>query len=175
MKTADWTLSIVILVVFFLLFFSTILMTGVSTINENWATYRCNPMVMPFASIFGHDPIKNFNHCAGSVQSIQITNIMKPLTQEVNSTAAESKQTRANSRRLAHKQQGLISALTAVGNSLNNISTNLSVEANRSSLAVTNVFRTMAGILQLVSESVRGITLTAKSIKNVVERVPGFK
>ena len=32
-------------------------------IKTNWAKYRCNPMMMPFAGYAGHDPIENFTQC----------------------------------------------------------------------------------------------------------------
>lgn len=171
MKTADVTQSVLILVVFFLLFFSTILMVGVAEVNENWATYRCNPMVIPFASLFGHDPVENFNHCAGSIQSIQMSSILQPLSQQVEQVETDTAQNRAAARRAGHRQQGLMTVLSTLSDTLGEMSTNLAVETNRSSIAVTNIFRKMAGILQVVTSTVRGVTLTGKSIKNVAERV----
>jgi len=33
------------------------------TIRDNWDNYRCNPLVMPFASYFGHNPSENLEGC----------------------------------------------------------------------------------------------------------------
>lgn len=32
-------------------------------IRDDWDHYRCNPLVMPFASYFGHNPAENFEGC----------------------------------------------------------------------------------------------------------------
>lgn len=32
-------------------------------IRDNWENYRCNPIVMPFASYFGHNAAENFEGC----------------------------------------------------------------------------------------------------------------
>ena len=37
--------------------------SNVGDIKNNWPQYRCNPLVMPFAGYFGHDPAENFNEC----------------------------------------------------------------------------------------------------------------
>ena len=36
---------------------------GIANIRNNWDYYKCNPAVMPFAGVFGHDIGKNFNEC----------------------------------------------------------------------------------------------------------------
>lgn len=169
MKTSDVTQSVIIFLVFFLLFFSTILMVGVKNVNENWATYRCNPMVMPFASIFGHDPAENFNHCTASIQSTQLNNVMKPFNQQMNQLKKVSKQNKTGNRKTAHRQRGIMSVISGLSDTLSDVSTNLAVETNRGSLAVTTAFRKMAGIVQVINYTVRGLTLTGKSIKNVAE------
>lgn len=49
------------------------LVMGVSTvvniqhIKDDWANQRCSPMIMPFASFFGHDTKDNFEFCIGKV------------------------------------------------------------------------------------------------------------
>lgn len=36
-------------------------------IKDNWSNERCNPMIMPFASVFGYNTKENFNFCMGNV------------------------------------------------------------------------------------------------------------
>lgn len=144
-------------------------MVGVNNINENWATYRCNPMVMPFAGVLGHDPSENFNHCTSSIQAVTVNNVMKPFNQQMNQIKKVSKENSKKSRETAHRQRGFMSVISKLSDSLNDVSTNLAVETNRGSMAVTNVFRKMAGIMQVVNHTVQGVSITGKSIKNVAE------
>ena len=75
MRTVDLLNSIFIIIVFIVLYVSNILAIGKKNIENNWAVYRCSPMVMPFASIFGHDTMQNFAYC---IQNMQ-TNFMAPM------------------------------------------------------------------------------------------------
>lgn len=38
-----------------------------STVKANWAQYRCDPAIMPFASYYGYDTTENFNYCTGNI------------------------------------------------------------------------------------------------------------
>jgi hypothetical protein len=83
MKTSDIGLSILIFFIFIGLYVSNILAVGIENIKKNWPKYRCNPMVMPFASYVGPDgtnPGENFTYC---IQNMQ-TNYMQYLLQPVN-------------------------------------------------------------------------------------------
>jgi hypothetical protein len=75
MRTVDLLNSIFIIIVFIVLYVSNILAIGKKNIENNWAVYRCSPMIMPFASIFGHDTMENFAYC---IQNMQ-TNFMAPM------------------------------------------------------------------------------------------------
>jgi hypothetical protein len=79
MRSADITLSIFIVVVFISLYFFNILAVGIKNIKANWPTYRCNPMVMPFAGTFGHDVTTNFTYCIQSMQTDYMGVLLQPL------------------------------------------------------------------------------------------------
>lgn len=82
MNTADIILAIIIFIIFGLLFATNILAVGINNIKNNWPTYRCNPVVMPFAGMFGADVKDNFTYCIQNTQ----TNYMGYLLQPVNYT-----------------------------------------------------------------------------------------
>lgn len=80
MKTSDLTQSIIIVIIYLLLYLFNILIVGMKRIKDNWPVYRCQPLIMPFASIFGHDTNENFAYCIGNMQK----NLMGPLLQPLN-------------------------------------------------------------------------------------------
>ena len=57
--------------VFFILFITCIFTFFTSIfmirdyVRDDWATYRCDPFIMMFAWVFGHDTVKNFHVCIG--------------------------------------------------------------------------------------------------------------
>ena len=62
----EWGKSMVIILVFVVLISNITASIGVKNIQENWPLYRCNPMVMPFASTFSPTPTtagENFSFC----------------------------------------------------------------------------------------------------------------
>ena len=79
MKTSDITYSIFIIIIFIILLFFNIVIVGIKNVKENWPEYRCNPMVMPFASIFGQDTGENFTYCIQTMQSNYMSYLLQPL------------------------------------------------------------------------------------------------
>lgn len=42
---------------------------SIQSIKGNWADYRCNPLIMPFAGLFGENTSQNFEFCMGKIFS----------------------------------------------------------------------------------------------------------
>ena len=56
-----------------------LLVVGIQTIKDNWPIYRCQPLIMPFAGMFGHDPRQNFSYCIKTMQKNFMETLLKPL------------------------------------------------------------------------------------------------
>lgn len=79
MRGKDILSLVFVLIIFVLLFISNFLIVGVNNIKKNWPLYRCNPVVMPFAGVFGHDPATNMVYCVQSMQSEYMTYLLEPI------------------------------------------------------------------------------------------------
>ena len=53
--------------------------SGIAEITKNWPKYRCNPMIMPFASLFGYDATENFNYCMKNIFNVNAGTVLAPL------------------------------------------------------------------------------------------------
>jgi hypothetical protein len=71
---------ILITLVFMGIFWALSSAAYVAEIRANWNKYRCDPGVMPFASIYGHDTAENFNYCVGNIFNVQSLDITGPFT-----------------------------------------------------------------------------------------------
>ena len=68
-----WDVSngIAVIILMIMIFF--VILQGISyianyrKIRKNWNQYRCNPSIMPLASIYGYDPQENFQFCMGKI------------------------------------------------------------------------------------------------------------
>ena len=58
---------IIITIIAIVIAFFTLSGGGLADIVKNWAKYRCNPIIMPFASLFGQNASENFNFCMKTV------------------------------------------------------------------------------------------------------------
>ena len=68
MQFKNILLAVVIVLLFVLMYLSTIIAVGLKNIKKDWPKYRCNPAVMPFAGQLGHDTMTNFTFCIGNIQ-----------------------------------------------------------------------------------------------------------
>jgi hypothetical protein len=68
-----WSVTNAILFLIFLVSVFVAILTGfnvgnsVNNVKDSWGEYRCNPMFMPFASLFGYNAKDNFSFCMGEV------------------------------------------------------------------------------------------------------------
>lgn len=70
----------IFIIILFLIFFNfQYFASYLNNINKNWPKYRCNPLVMPFVGVLGHDPAQNFAYCIQSIQTNFMDNFTEPL------------------------------------------------------------------------------------------------
>ena len=79
MAASDVTLTVIIVITFIALYLFNILAIGIQRIKDNWPLYRCQPMIMPFASFFGHNTSKNFAYCIQNIQTNFMGELLKPM------------------------------------------------------------------------------------------------
>ena len=79
MKFGDIILTIVIIIIFALLYSSSAITVKMQEIKEDWPIYRCQPLAMPFASYFGSDPMENFTYCVGNIQKDLMGFFLNPI------------------------------------------------------------------------------------------------
>ena len=71
--TALWSISNAIFVLILIVILFLIGLTAVGTmadfnrVKRDWANYRCNPLIMPFAGFFGENTKTNFEFCMGKI------------------------------------------------------------------------------------------------------------
>ena len=79
MAGADIAHACIIVSTFVLLFLVNVLSVGLKNIEENWHLYKCNPLMMPFASAVGKDGTQNFLECIESMQASYMEVLLEPI------------------------------------------------------------------------------------------------
>jgi len=54
---------------------------GIDQVKKNWAYYRCQPSIMPFASLYGYDTAQNFEFCMKNMFMSHASDITGPFTE----------------------------------------------------------------------------------------------
>lgn len=81
-----WLVSNAVFFIFFLLLIISIIFSiftgifNIKKIKEDWPNQRCQPMIMPFAGLFGYDAKENFDFCMGKVFGTHSSNYFGSLT-----------------------------------------------------------------------------------------------
>ena len=70
---------LVLTIVHVLILIWALLGTGLADLVNNWPKYRCNPLIMPFAGLFGYDSAENFNYCMKSIFSSNAGAVLTPV------------------------------------------------------------------------------------------------
>jgi hypothetical protein len=69
----------VLTIVLIIILFNVVLGGTFNDIIKNWPKHRCNPMIMPFASLFGYDSSENFNFCMKNIFSSNAASVLGPV------------------------------------------------------------------------------------------------
>ena len=79
MRFTDIAKTVLIILIFLLLYFSSILTSGIQKIKDDWPQYRCLPTYMPLAGQIGKDPVANFSYCVGNIQKDMMGFFLEPI------------------------------------------------------------------------------------------------
>jgi hypothetical protein len=71
---------ILIIIIVFASIFGINKVFDIKKIKDNWAEERCNPTIMPLASLFGHNTQENFEFCMGKIFSTHSTPMFGSVT-----------------------------------------------------------------------------------------------
>ena len=91
MKTSDITQVVLVILVFAAVMFANVASAGIEHVKENWPEYRCNPGVVPFAGMFGHDPMETFSYCVSNMQMGSMPFLTAPFSMNLSVLTGDGK------------------------------------------------------------------------------------
>lgn len=150
MRTSDLVQVIFIFLIFISLYLFNILSVGIQNIQDNWPEYRCNPSVMPFASILGPDGTNSFDNFSYCVQNMQ-TNYMQYLLQPVNYNLDVMGNTTGSLTNAVNDVRAFISnlrdMLSTIVQSIMSVFLNIIIEFQKIIIDIKDLFGKLVGIL----------------------------
>ena len=164
MRSSDISLSIFIIVVFVALMLVNILSVGLKKIENDWPVYRCNPSIMPFASLFGHDVSTNFSYCIQNMQSSMMGVHLQPLhylTSVLGNTANEISDSVNGIRKFINQLRDMI---TNIQKSIFGIFMNILITFVEILVKIKDMMGKIIGTLAAMMYILEGSVMTAESV-----------
>jgi len=163
MAASDVTLTVIIIVIFIALYLFNIFIVGIQRIKDNWPLYRCQPVIMPFASWFGHNTSKNFAFCIQNIQSNFMEELLKPMNLNIGILGDVTSGLTAN---LNISRQFMDGFRFDLGDIFSNIFAslfNVMVEVQRLMMNLKDMFGKVTGLLITTLYVLDGSILTMQS------------
>lgn len=170
MKSSDLTVTICIVVIFMFLYFFNIFVVGYKKIKDNWPIYRCNPLVMPFAQVFGFDAGENFAYCIQNMQSAYMGYLTMPLNYNLNVMGSTGDSLTGNLMGVRGMFDQIRNFVQSTIQSVFNIFINMMVEMQRLFLNLKDVFAKLVGIM---SVSMYTVDASIKTMESAWAGPPG--
>ena len=166
MNSTDISNSIIIILIFATITIVSILGIGISNIKKNWNEYKCQPIVMPFAGVFGKDPTKNFDECMKGVQKEFVSDLLGPINAvfaKLNIMGEEMGKFMSIASGLGNEFQN--SFMGGAGDIFTVIS-QLGIGVSMMSIKIQDMMRKIMAVFISVIYVILGLNITAVSIWN---------
>lgn len=164
MTITDIMLTLLILFVFLIIIMYSTISEYIATADKSWAANRCNPLVMPFVGLVGHDAAKNFMRCVKSADSKNINNILDPVKVDIDTLNNRLKSLNNIVDNTRTDLFAMRDNTSDVFEKIYNVIFNLLSETQRSLIWIKDVISKMVGVLTALSYSMQGNSIIDKSI-----------
>jgi hypothetical protein len=166
MKTYDITLTILIILVFIVLFCFNILSIGIKNVKNNWPKYRCNPSVMPFAGLFGHDSAENFSYCIQNMQSGFMGYLLEPVHYSMSLAGNLGGEFTQGINQIRIMMSSIRNFITNIIQSVMGVFLNILIEFQKITIGIKDIIGKFIGMLATVLFMVDGTVKTMESAWN---------
>ena len=128
--------------------------------------YRCNPLVMPFASQFGVNTSENFNYCIQNTQKSFMSHLLHPLNYNMNilGNISGSLSNSLNMTRVFINN--LRNSITSITGNIFTIFLNILIEVQTMTINIKDLLSKLVGIITTLLYTMDGSMKTTLSIWN---------
>ena len=166
MRFKDIFLALIIIIIFILVFCVGFFVSSYKKIKNNWPEYACTPMVMPFASQFGHDTGENFTKCIGNMQSGMMDVFTTPMHYVTGTLMTSIENLTKNVSDLRNLQNFMRGGLGSFTGSIFGIIQNVLIQFQKMIMSIRDLMSKLLGVIGTLFYMVTGSMLLGASIIN---------
>lgn len=162
--------SFLIILVFLGLYASIVLYTSVQDINKNWTQYRCNPMVMPFAGMLGHNSSDNFTYCIQNMQKTYSSYLMQPMNYNMTLLSSSTDGLTSSMDDMRTQSSSIRDFTSSITSAIYGVFLNIIIEFQRIGINLKDMMGKMVGVVVVTLYLMDG---SIKSMKSIWNGIPG--
>lgn len=142
------------------------MVVNIENVKKNWPVYRCNPMVMPFAGYFGHEPVKNFVFCVQNMQTNFMQYLLEPVHFSISIIHRILASVLNSIQFIREKIASFIQNIKDVINSIFSVFINIIIQFQKIIIKLKDTFAKVIGIMTTTIYLVSGAVMSGTSIVN---------
>lgn len=158
--------SILIILIFALVALVPFYWGKIAEIKKNWVKYRCDPRVMPFAWIFGHDTTQNFIQCAQQIQGGVMDEMLLPVNfniSQVTQNIGGIGDAVQDMRKVVNQTRGFMGEITS---SIFGIFLNITLQFEYMAVKIKDIVGKLAGMTAAMMYIMTGGVKVGQSVAN---------
>ena len=167
MGSNDGALTILIIIIFIILYMFNILAVGLKNIKEDWPKYRCNPIVMPMAGALspdGKSASENFTYCIQTMQKDYMQYLLQPVNYNLNVLGSNASAITDSLNNVRAFFNNLRNMITEVIQNVFGVFLNLVIEFQRITINIKDLFGKTLGIMTTLLYTISGSVMTMESM-----------
>ena len=164
MRFKDIFLAILILILFLALYIFSILSVGFKKIRKDWPEYRCNPMVMPFASYFGHSAAETFTSCIATTMSGMMGFFLSPIHFIMSMLGGLGGTITSAMNEIRELQNFIRNGIMGIVGDIMGIFMNILIQFQRLIIDIKDLLAKTMGVTVVIMDLISGAMLTGQSI-----------
>lgn len=163
MRGSDIGASILIIVLVFILIALNIMYVMKSQIEKNWVKYRCNPIVIPFAGLFGKNSMQNFTFCIQEIQKNYMSFVMAPTHFNLQTISSNGEKMAGSLNHMVKFISSLRSMFGNVVSGIFGVFMNIIIEFQRLIIGIGDLTGKLMGLVVTLLYLIEGTIFTANS------------
>ena len=125
----------------------------IRSVENNWEKYRCNPLIMPFVGLAGHDSSQNFIKCIQTLQTHNMGKILEPVEYNIKTIGVIGEQLKESLKSMNTLINNLRIFIADIVKNIYSIILNLLIEIQRSLLWTKGIVIKMTSLLDEISRN----------------------
>ncbi len=163
MNGSDTFLTFIIIIIYIILFSANMLAVGIKKIKKSWPEYRCNPTIMPFASLFGQDTMTNFAFCVENLISTFIPDLLAPIHYSENLMSSITSEMTTSINSVRAFLNNIRNMITFIIKDIMGVFLNILIGFQQMIISIKDLFQKTIGTLTVFLYLMEGGIMTMKS------------